>query len=79
MKNMKGQFTVIALVMSFVAIIVFVILHPILNTFIEQFVAESDDATMNMLVQLLPFFVLIAIIMSIVFYIIPQRQQVQGY
>lgn len=78
MKNMKGQFTIVALVMTFVAIIVFIAIYPVLNTFIQQFLAESEDATLNMLVQLLPFFILLGIVLGIIFYIVPQRQVVAG-
>ena len=78
MKNMKGQFTIVAMVMTFVTIIVFISIYPVLNTFITQFLAESEDATLNMVVQLLPFFILLGIILAIVFYAIPQRQVVQG-
>lgn len=74
----KGQFTIVALVMTFVAIIVFVALYPVLNSFITDFLAESEDATLNMVVQLLPFFIVIAILMGFLWYVIPQRQTV-GY
>lgn len=78
MNYMKGQFTIFALVMVFVSIIVFVILYPTINTFITDFTANSSDTTLNMVIQLLPFFMLLAIILSVVFYAIPQRQ-VGGY
>lgn len=80
MKTMKGQFTVIALVMVFVSLIVFVVLYPVIASFIATFVAGSSDTTLNAIVQLLPFFIVLAIIMSIVFYMIPRGQgSPQGY
>lgn len=75
---MKGQFTIVAMIMTFIAIIVFIAFYPVLNSFITDFLAESDDATLNMVVQLLPFFIVTAIIMGFLWYVIPQRQTV-GY
>lgn len=71
--KMKGQYTIVALVMTFVAIVVFIGIYPVLNTFIAEFVAESDDEMTIMMIQLLPFLIITAIIVGFLWYVIPQR------
>lgn len=74
---MKGQFTIVSLMVVFVTLIVYMIaVYPVLNTFITDFVAESTDENVNMVLQLIPFLILLIIILSEVFYIIPQREVV---
>lgn len=72
-KDIKGQFTIISLVMVLIMIIVYSQLYPILEPFLNELINNSDPATAT-LVGLIPFFIALAIIMSILWYIIPQRR-----
>lgn len=72
-RRMPGQFTIVALVMTLVMIIVYSQLYPVIETFLTPLIASSDPATAAML-TMLPFFIAIAIIMSTVWYIVPQKR-----
>lgn len=68
----KGQFTIISLVMVLVMLIVYSQLYPVMEPFIQDLINNSDPATAT-LIGLIPFFIALAIIMSVLWYIIPQR------
>lgn len=72
----KGQFTIIGIIMVFVALIVFVGFLPALNTIIANGTAEADPVSALML-RLIPFLIVIAIIGSIFVYMRPQREAYQ--
>lgn len=69
--KMKGQFTIISLVMVLVMLIVYSQLYPVMEPFITDLIGHSDPATAT-LISLLPFFIALAIIMSVIWYIVPQ-------
>lgn len=71
--RMKGQFTIVSLVMVLVMLIVYSQLYPIVEYYINQLIGYSDPATAT-LISLLPFFIALAIIMSVLWYIVPQRR-----
>lgn len=73
LKNKEAQFTLIALVMIFIMLIVFSIFLPIMNPYINDIVNNTNDPATATLVQLIPFFIVVAILLSIIYYIIPQR------
>lgn len=68
----EAQFTIISLVMVFVMIIVYSQLYPTIETFLTPLIAGSDPATATLL-SLLPFFIVLAIILSVLWYVVPQR------
>jgi uncharacterized membrane protein YedE/YeeE len=70
---MPGQFTIVALVMTLVMIIVYSQLYPVIETFLTPLILDSDPATAALL-TMLPFFIAIAIIMSVIWYIVPQKR-----
>jgi uncharacterized BrkB/YihY/UPF0761 family membrane protein len=72
---MKGQVTIIALVMTLITLVVFSALYAaILKPTIDDFVNDSDDEAANMMIQLIPFLMLVSIIVGFLMYVIPQRQ-----
>lgn len=75
--RMKGQFTIVSLVMTLVMIIVYSQLYPVIENFLTPLVvqlnAAGDPATAT-LINLIPFFIAIAIIMSVIWYIVPQKR-----
>jgi len=71
--KMRGQFTIISLVMVLVMLVVYSQLYPTIETYISSLIATSDPATAT-LISLLPFFIALAIIMSVLWYIVPQRK-----
>lgn len=68
----KAQFTIISLVMVFIMIIVYSQLYPTIESFLTPLIADSDPATATLL-SLLPFFIVLAIILSVLWYVVPQR------
>lgn len=70
---MKGQFTIIALIMVFLCIIVFSVMYPIIKTFIDS-VTPSLDPMVAQFLALMPFFIMIGIVLSIVHYAMPHQQ-----
>jgi len=73
---MKGQFTIISLMMIFVTLIVFAVLYPTLSQYIELAQAEMEnDTTTSIMLGLIPFFIVVGIILSIIFYVIPHREE----
>lgn len=72
LKN-KGQFTIISLIAVFLTLILFSAFYPMLNTYLSQLIAQSDSLT-AFLLQMIPAFIAIAIILTIVFYVIPHRE-----
>jgi len=71
--GLKAQFTVVALVMVFIMLLMFAKFYPIMEEYIEDLVGEVDELTAT-LIALIPFLIAAAIIMSITWYIIPKRQ-----
>ena len=71
-KYLKGQFTIISLVMVLIMIIVYSQLYPVIEPFLATLINDSDPATAT-LVGLIPFFIALAVIMSVLWYVIPQR------
>jgi len=71
--GMKAQFTVVALVMVFIMLLMFAKFYPTMKTYIDDLVGQTDELTAT-LVSLIPFLIAAAIIMSVTWYIIPKRQ-----
>jgi hypothetical protein len=69
---LKGQFTIISLIMVFVMLVIYSQIYPILKPYVDDLVSEADEAT-AVIVALIPFFIAVAIVMSVLYYIIPQR------
>lgn len=69
--RMKGQFTIVSLVMVLVMLIVYSQLYPVMEHYITELIGDSDPATAT-LISLIPFFIALAIIMSVIWYIVPQ-------
>jgi hypothetical protein len=56
--------------MVLVMLVVYSQLYPVLETFINDLIGESDPATAT-LISLLPFFIALAILLSVIWYIVP--------
>lgn len=68
----RGQFTVVGLVMVFITIIVYAGLYPVLTDVISD--AQFTGAT-KMIADLMPFMFLIAILLALLAYTTPHREQ----
>ena len=72
----RGQFTIIALLMAFVSIIIVAVLTPTIQTVIEPLlngsVANVTDTTRS-IVSLIPTMLWLGILVSTLIYIMPQR------
>lgn len=66
----KAQFTIVSLVMILVMLIVYSQLYPVIEHFIDELIGESDPATAT-LISLIPFFIALAILLSVIWYIVP--------
>lgn len=71
-KLLRGQFTIISLIMVFVMLIIYSQIYPVMKPYIDSLVGESDTATAA-IIAMIPFFIAVAIVMSVLYYIIPQR------
>ena len=70
----KAQFTIIALVMLLITLIAYVYIMPVFISIINSQIGNfpSDIAVV---ISLVPFLILIAILVSIVWYIVPHREE----
>lgn len=72
----KAQFTLVALIMVFIMLIVFAKMYPIMEPYISDLVTAltGDGFEMaSLMVSLIPFMIATAIIMSIIYYIVPAK------
>jgi hypothetical protein len=69
----RGQFTIVSLVEILIMLIVYSKLYPVIELSILNLTNVSDPAT-GAIISMVPFFIAVAIIMSITWYIIPQRR-----
>jgi len=73
----KAQFTLVALIMVFIMLIVFAKMYPLIEPYISDLVTGllADNYEMaSVIVSLIPFMIATAIIMSIIYYIVPKRE-----
>lgn len=68
--TLKAQFTMVALVGVLIMLIVYSQLHPIIESFIVPLMADVDPATAT-IISLIPLFIAIAILLSVLSYIMP--------
>ena len=74
--NLKAQFTLVSLIMVFIMLLIFAKMYPIMEPFITELVdsfTASGDPMSALLMSLIPFFIVVAIIMSVLWYIVPKR------
>jgi len=72
---MKGQMTIIAIIMTFLAIVVFAAMYPVMSSVIgnaTEIISPTDPMT-AMLLTMIPMFIVIAIIASFWIYISGNR------
>ncbi|GEM_PF-6549915 len=71
----KGAFSIIGLVMTFVSLVVYVALLPVILELIEDATANAGlDTATELVISLFPFLILIMIVVGMVYYAMPQRQ-----
>ena len=70
--DIKAQYTLVGLMMTFISIIVFSQLYPVIKPFIDSIVATADPST-AVIVSLIPFAICVSIIFGIIWYIIPRK------
>lgn len=71
-RNISGQYTIVALVMTFIMLIMFAKFYPTIKTYIDELLPQVDELT-GTVIALIPFMIAIGILMSVVWYIIPKR------
>ncbi len=69
----KGQFLLVSLIASVMVIFAFVTIYPILKQAIATAVPTMDVYSATLL-QLTPFFIILAVVLSIVFAAFPVRE-----
>ena len=72
-KGKRGQMSIIGMVMVFASLICFVALYPAMDEVITDFVANSTDTVLNVVVQLIPLFIALGIIITLFMYVSPHR------
>jgi hypothetical protein len=72
--RLKAQFTVYTLIMAFIMLLVFTKLYPTIQLYIDELIASGVDSLTAVIVSLFPFMLVVAIMMSIWFYVIPRRE-----
>lgn len=76
---MKGQYTIIGLMMTFVTLIAFYVLYPLLSSIIGNATAMMSDPIEIMLWRMSPLFIFLAILVSIWVYATANRESPQVY
>ena len=75
-RSFKGQFTIVALLMVVITLVVFVYVYPpIWTNIITPALANISDATVVAMINVSPFLFVVAILVSIIWYIVPQRSR----
>jgi len=74
-KVSKGQFTIVALLMVLITLMVYVFIYPAFWSVIEPQLSGVSDPSVVTLIQLSPFLMVVAIFMSIIWYIVPDRER----
>jgi len=69
----KGQFLVVSLLATFMTILAFIVLYPIMKLQIDTSVAGMDVYSATLL-ELAPFFILLSILLTIVWASLPMRE-----
>ena len=77
-RNRKGQMTIIAIVMTLVAILVYAGLQPVINEGINTIYSGSNETygtSERLLIKLIPGMIVLGIFIALIWYIIPRYQQ----
>lgn len=72
-KAMKGQITIIAIIITVITVMVFAAVLPLLNDGIAQIVANTNSTSLQAVVQLYPLFLALGIVIAILTYTTVQR------
>jgi uncharacterized BrkB/YihY/UPF0761 family membrane protein len=72
--GLRGQYTLYALFMTVMTIIVFTQIYPILKEFIDDALPTMDAATATLL-SISPFVIFMFILYGAMWYVIPNREQ----
>ena len=72
--RLPGQFTIVALILTLLLILILARFHPILRAYIDDVIPGMNpmDAT---LLSTVPFFILLFIMMSAIWYIVPRTKK----
>lgn len=72
-RNKKGQFLVVSLMATFMTVLAFIVLYPIMKSRIDAAIIGMDVYSATLL-ELTPFFILLSILLTIVFASLPTRE-----
>lgn len=71
-KDTKGQYTVFALFMTIITLIAYVAVYPVLDEVINESGIGGIEGT---ILRLCPLFILLAILLSAMWYVYPYREE----
>jgi uncharacterized BrkB/YihY/UPF0761 family membrane protein len=74
MSQLKGQMTILVLMMTGITLIAFVALYPVLDQFIQEFISSTDNELLIVIAQLWPVFIFLMIFVGAWYYVIPERR-----
>ena len=72
-KTMKGQITIIAIIIAIITIMVFGATLPVLNAGIDLIKANTNDTTIELIADLYPLFLALGITIAILTFTTVQR------
>lgn len=70
-----GQFTMYALLMTFLSIVVYSVLYPVLQTVFDTFLPDDMPELDRLIIELSPLFLFLFILYSAMWYVVPHREQ----
>ncbi len=72
-QHTAGQYTIVSLIMTIVLIILYTRMYPIMKDYINDITPQMNTLDAAVL-SLIPFFILLAILLNILWYVIPRRR-----
>lgn len=72
--QLKGQYTLHAMLMTFMSIIAYSQLYPMLKEILDEVIPQMDDSV-GTLVALSPLFIFLFILYGALWYVSPHREQ----
>jgi len=75
LKNLYAQLTIVSVLMIMITLLLFVYIYPTFWAVVSPQLENIDDSAVVTFIQLAPFLMVVAIILSIVWYVIPRREE----
>jgi len=72
----KGQMTIVLLLSTVITIFLYSAIYPILDQAISTALSYNPDPATAIMLKLIPFFLLLFIVLGVLWYVIPHREEV---